>query len=136
VDSVPFTAEVVRGQILPTAAHSLMLHPTQLYSSMNALVLAILTWNYFPYRRRHGEVLLLAWLAYPVTRFCLEILRDEPGQFGTPVTISQWVSLLLFGTGLVFWYILSKRPLRERERPQAAAAPVAAEPQPTRPVPA
>lgn len=111
--SAAYLSEVDRGHIGPDAAHTRLLHPTQLYSAIDGLVLALLTWNYYPFRRRDGEVLLLGWLCYPVTRFCIEFLRgDEPGQFGTRFTISQWVSIVLFATGLIYWYFLSRRPRR------------------------
>jgi len=112
-EGAPFKVQEMAGMLPPGSTRSLPLHPAQLYSSLNGLVLAVLTWNYYPYRRRDGEVLLLGWLIYPITRFVLEIIRgDEPGQFGTVLTISQWVSLVLFSVALVYWYYLSRRPLR------------------------
>ena len=49
----------------------------------------------------------MAWVIYPVTRFILELLRgDEMGQFNTTLTISQWTSLLLFGTGILYCILL------------------------------
>jgi phosphatidylglycerol---prolipoprotein diacylglyceryl transferase len=105
-DSVPYTALVAKGFLSVDAAGSLPLHPTQLYSSVNALVLALLTGTYFKFRRRDGEVLALGLIVYPITRFVLEILRfDEPGRFGTSLTISQWISIgmLLIGLSLAFW---------------------------------
>src|SRR5262245_60527216 len=101
--SVPFDALVTRGFLDENAAHSLPLHPTQLYDSCSALILALLTWAYYPYRRRSGDVLVLGWIAYPINRFMIEFLRsDEPGKFNTSLTIAQWVSLGLFITGAAF----------------------------------
>ena len=109
--SVPFASEVERGLIPATAAHSLVLQPAQLYSSFNALILAVLTWNYFPHRRRNGEVLLVGWLAYPVTRFFLELVRGDELPWGwTPFTISQNVSLGMFSAALIFAAVLYRRP--------------------------
>lgn len=108
--SVPFEIEVNRGQILAQAACSLPLHPTQLYSSLNAGILALLTWHFFPFRRKDGEVLLLGWMIYPVTRICIEFLRgDEGGQLGTMFTISQWVSAGMLVSALLFWGYLSRK---------------------------
>jgi len=99
--SVPDMALVLRGWVLPDAVHSLPLHPTQLYSSVNAMVLAVLAWAWFSRRRFHGEISALALITYAVTRFTLEILRgDELGQFGTRLTISQWISMGLLAAGL------------------------------------
>ncbi|MGE5191734.1 MAG: prolipoprotein diacylglyceryl transferase, partial [Deltaproteobacteria bacterium] len=101
--SVPFEALVARGLLDENARHSLPLHPSQLYDSFSAFLLALLTWAYYPYRRRMGDVLALGWIAYPINRFMIEFLRsDEAGQFGTSLTIAQWVSLGLFATGVAF----------------------------------
>ncbi|HEY3966436.1 MAG TPA: prolipoprotein diacylglyceryl transferase [Planctomycetaceae bacterium] len=108
--SVPFDALVVRGLIDENAACSLPLHPSQLYDATSALLLALLTWAYYPYRRWNGEVVALGWIAYPINRFMIEFLRsDEPGQFGTSLTIAQWVSMGLFASGLGFYLFLQKR---------------------------
>jgi len=58
-------------------------------------------------------------ILYPVGRFLLEVIRtDESGQFGTALTISQWVSIgtILLGFGLLI-YIRSKTPTLAREQP-------------------
>ncbi len=50
-----------------------------------------------------GDVLALGWIAYPINRFMIEFLRsDEAGQFGTSLTIAQWVSLGLLASGVAF----------------------------------
>jgi phosphatidylglycerol:prolipoprotein diacylglycerol transferase len=112
--SPPFETLVHRGFLDEFAAASLPLHPTQIYSSINAILLAILTTVWFRYRRRDGEIIVLALLTYPVTRFVMEFLRnDEPGQFATRFTISQWVSMGLFAAGwvLLFYFKQNPRPL-------------------------
>jgi len=102
-ESVPFNDLVRRGLLDQVAARSLPLHPSQLYDALSGLLLAILTFAYYPWRRRTGEVVAVGWLAYPINRFMIEFLRaDEPGQFGTSLTIAQWVSLGLFAAGVAF----------------------------------
>jgi len=95
---------------LPIPSHSRPSHPTQIYSAINALLLCFFLWQYYPFRRRDGEV--LAWLLtiYPITRFVLEVIRtDEVAVFGTGLSISQNVSvlILMFAAGL-WWYVLSQ----------------------------
>ena len=108
--SVPFEALVARGLLVEDAPHSLPLHPAQLYDALSALLLALLTWAYYPHRRRTGDVLVLGWIAYPINRFMIEFLRsDEGGQFGTSLTIAQWVSLGLLATGIAFCLFLRFR---------------------------
>ena len=85
------------------APHSLPIHPTQLYSSLDALVLLLLLTAYYPVRRRDGEVMGLLMLAYPVTRILIEYLRDDEGVFFAGMTISQNISLLLLLGGALYW---------------------------------
>ncbi|GIX00543.1 MAG: prolipoprotein diacylglyceryl transferase [Pirellulaceae bacterium] len=95
---------------LPAA--SLPVHPSQVYASINAFLLAWLIWNLQPIPRRDGVVFAVAILLYSVSRFLLEAIRsDELGQFGTSLTIAQWISigaLLMALGGLV---LLRKRPV-------------------------
>ena len=113
--SVPFAALVARGFLSPDAAASLPLHPTQLYSVMNAFVLAFLTAMCFRHRRCDGAVLALALIVYPFTRIVIETLRgDEMGQFGTGLTISQLLSCGVMAVGIGLgawcWAFAPKRP--------------------------
>ena len=105
-DSVPWAALEQRGFVLEVSAATYPLHPTQLYSTLNALVLAAITTVYYRYRLGHGSVLALGIMSYALSRSCLEVLRgDEFGQFGTVLTISQWVSVFVFlgGAVLAWW---------------------------------
>lgn len=96
---------------LPTK--SVPVHPTQVYASINALFLTLLGWLLYPIRRRDGVVFATVFTLYPISRFLLEIIRDdEPGQFGTPLTISQWfciATLLLVG---LLWVKILAGPKR------------------------
>lgn len=94
---------------LPPRSHTV--HPVQLYSSASAAALSLLLWCWYPLRRRDGELIAGLLVLYPVSRILEEAVRDdEPGRWGTPLTISQWVSvgLLLVG-GALWWYVL-RRP--------------------------
>jgi phosphatidylglycerol:prolipoprotein diacylglycerol transferase len=108
--SPPWLAERAQGTIPPDALTSLPLHPTQLYSALDGLVLFALLSAYYPLRRRDGEVVGLLWLAYPVTRFLVENLRDDERALVSGFTVAQVVSLILFALGLVFWSSLMRRP--------------------------
>lgn len=105
-DSLPWNAMVFRGFLTEDAVTTMPLHPTQVYSAINGLVLAAVTAVYYRYRRGDGGVVGVALMLYAVTRFCIEILRnDELGQLGTGLTISQLVSLgtFLAGAALAWW---------------------------------
>ena len=110
-DSATFSAMLEKNLVEIHAACTPPLHPTQIYSSIDGFLIAAITAWYFRYRRRNGEVLAVALLIYPVTRFLLELLRaDEAGQLKTTLTTAQLVSITLFVINLGFIYYLSKRP--------------------------
>lgn len=99
--SVPFKAQLQRGFLPEDSTVSLPIHPTQLYSVIDGVLLCLLTLAYYPIRARDGSVVTLALLTYPLTRFFVERLRgDEMGQFGTSLTIAQWISLLMLAGGI------------------------------------
>ena len=131
-NSATFAAMAGRGFLDPAAATTLPLHPTQIYSAVNALILAFLTATYFKYRQRNGAVLALAVCVYPVTRFIIEYLRSdeatviitvrsalfwgrEVAAIATPFTISQLVSLMLLAIGLMFVFWLNRRSVESQE---------------------
>jgi phosphatidylglycerol:prolipoprotein diacylglycerol transferase len=103
---------------------SMALHPTQVYSSINAFLLFGLLSAYYPHRKRDGQVAGLLLVLYPPTRFLIEWLRnDEPLQGFTHMTISQNLSILVFaaGVGLLLW--LRIRPARDAVSPTAQPLP-------------
>ncbi len=114
----PLSFETDAGQAfeLPVSqlARSRPVHPTQIYSSINAALLAWVLWSFYPYRRRDGEVVALLVLLYPITRFLLEVIRiDESAVFGTGLSISQNISVVLFVLALAFWFYLWNQPHRK-----------------------
>jgi phosphatidylglycerol:prolipoprotein diacylglycerol transferase len=86
-------------------------HPAQLYASVNAALLAWLLWAFYPFRRRDGEVFAWLLLLHPLARFLEEAIRsDEPGRFGTALSISQWLSLLIAAGGVALWWYVRRQP--------------------------
>ena len=68
-DSLTFEKLAPEGRILQNPLSTIPLHPTQLYSSFAAFVLAgILAW-YFRRRPFDGAVLAMGWILYPINRF-------------------------------------------------------------------
>jgi phosphatidylglycerol:prolipoprotein diacylglycerol transferase len=98
------------GLIPPLAAHSLAVHPTQLYSALDALfILALLMW-FYPRRRRDGEVMALLMVTYPVLRFANECLRGDEPAILAGLSAAQAISLGLFGAGVATWAYLAGLP--------------------------
>lgn len=108
--SLTYEVQMREGIIQQGAASTTALHPTQIYSSLLAFLLAgILTWLF---RRRpfEGFVVGMMFVLYPVNRFILELIRsDEKGQLGTSLTISQLISIGLFILGITTLVRLSKQ---------------------------
>ncbi|TWU46220.1 Prolipoprotein diacylglyceryl transferase [Rubripirellula tenax] len=82
--------------------------PAQLISSFGALVLCLALCGLSLANLRAGAVMIAGFASYAVLRFIMELIRvDEAGQFGTSLSISQWVSLFVFAfsiVGLVWIY--------------------------------
>ena len=90
---------------------SLPVQPTQLYSSINAFLLCFFLLAFEPFSRHDGMLFALMLTIYPVARFLLEIIRtDESAVFGTGLSISQNISLLLLAAIAVLWYFVLKQP--------------------------
>ena len=107
-----------RGPVtLPKTPHrtrSLPVHPTQIYSSINAFVLCLLLLAYDPFNRRDGALFALMISVYPVSRFLMEMIRtDESSVFGTGLTISQNVSLLMLVCAAGMWFYILRRKVRD-----------------------
>jgi len=121
-DSVPFNALAARGFLHPEALTTFGVHPSQIYSSFNGLVLCLVTSTILRHGPRPGQTMAVALVVYPVTRFLLEILRgDETGQFGTGLTISQCFSLLLLTVGIGFSIWLFRQPTPDSTPPPGTA---------------
>jgi phosphatidylglycerol:prolipoprotein diacylglycerol transferase len=119
--------ETARGRKVTIPAvdpppRSLPVHPTQLYSAVNAALLASVLWLVYPFRRSDGEVGALLMILYSAGRFLLEVLRtDEHAVFGTGLTISQNVSIVIFMVGVSLLAFLRSRPPRRAFPPENPA---------------
>ena len=85
---------------------SLPVHPSQIYSAIDSFLLCLLILCLQPWVTRDGQAFLIAVALHAVARFTLELIRsDEAGQFGTSLTIAQWISIaagLTAVAGLIF----------------------------------
>jgi phosphatidylglycerol:prolipoprotein diacylglycerol transferase len=106
--------EVTRGEY-----RCLAVHPTQLYSSLNAFVLCAviyLFWAKFG-RQKPGYTLSLMLILYGLTRFFLEYLRDDnPFEYswwavykGGTVSQNIGIYMVVVGTVLLIMFVI-RRP--------------------------
>ena len=83
---------------------SMPVHPSQIYAAVSGLILCVWTLLFSTLANRTGVVIGVGLIAYGVQRIIEEIIRvDEAGQFGTSLSIAQWISIggIVLGVGLV-----------------------------------
>ena len=98
-------------QEMARRSRSLTIHPTQIYSTLNALLIAAVCLAYITLRRSAGQVFALMLILYSVGRFTLETIRIEPpvpllGIGGTEslgLSYSMWTALFTFAAGVLLW---------------------------------
>ncbi len=112
--------EKEREEVTQGKYKCLAVHPTQLYSSLNAFVLCgviYFFWLKFG-RRRPGCTLSLMLIFYGVTRFFLEFIRDDnPFEYGWWAiykggTVSQNIGIYMVIMGVVLLAIFAMRKLK------------------------
>jgi phosphatidylglycerol---prolipoprotein diacylglyceryl transferase len=124
-DSPPWLDQAARNLLPAMPADggrpwSLPVHPAQLYAAVDALILAVLAClaTGTPLGRRDGQVFALVLTLHPISRLLLEAIRiDEPPALGTPLSISQLVSLALLGLAAALWWWTSRQPPRPDPEP-------------------
>ncbi|MCC6507888.1 MAG: prolipoprotein diacylglyceryl transferase [Pirellulaceae bacterium] len=90
---------------------SLPVHPSQIYSAIDSLLLCCLILSLQPWVRHDGQAFFSAVLLHGIARFTLEFIRsDESGKFGTALTISQWISIAGVTLAIVGFLITLRRP--------------------------
>ena len=76
-------------------------HPSQIYASIGALLLFFWMMALSPFLQKTGSMFATGLIAYGFVRILEEYIRvDEAGQFGTELSISQWISLLGIALGI------------------------------------
>ncbi len=98
----------------PFPERSRPVHPAQLYSAIDALLLCLLLLAVEPYLKYDGQLFALGLGLHAVSRFLLEIIRiDESAVFGTGLSISQNISLGMLAVALVLGVWFTR--LRQRQ---------------------
>jgi len=111
--------QVNDGLLDETAAHSLSIHPTQIYASIAAGLTAAFLYAYWPRRKFDGQIISLMLIMVGSTRFFEEMLRnDEPAAFpeiSNWLTIAQWLAMgiVALGFGMLLWFSSRRQALRE-----------------------
>jgi prolipoprotein diacylglyceryltransferase len=94
-------------------------HPTQLYDSALSLLLYVALAQLYRRKPFHGSVFAAYLFGYAITRSISELFRgDYPHLYFGWATPAHLLSVPIFITGLVLWFVLSRY---ERTQPDAAA---------------
>jgi phosphatidylglycerol:prolipoprotein diacylglycerol transferase len=102
---------------------SLPVHPTQIYESGAAFLLAGLGIFYTHERKRYdGHVFVIFLAGYGLLRFVIEFLRSDErgGAFG--LSTSQWIGLFVMGAAVFLHRYLSRRAAALPARAAASAS--------------
>jgi len=102
VGSLPYQFHIEQGLVTVADAHSLPVHPTQLYEAgYNLLIFGVLTWV-LRHRRRPGDVGWTYLLLYGSCRFVNEFFRGDhqPLEFAGGLTMFQLISAAAAAAGL------------------------------------
>lgn len=108
--SPAWEAQVKEGIIAQTAEVSKAVHPSQLYATAAAVGIFFLLSRIWRTNKVPGRVLAWFLLVYPIYRFLAELTRGDEAHDWFGLTISQFISVCMFAVGLVYLYILSRRP--------------------------
>jgi phosphatidylglycerol---prolipoprotein diacylglyceryl transferase len=88
------------------------LHPTQIYESVSMLLVMFLLLAYYPLRRQPGAVMVLLIFCYGAHRFVNEMLRTDTPPVAFGLTLSQNISILMIGVGIVLALWLRIKTIR------------------------
>ncbi|MDI6704043.1 MAG: prolipoprotein diacylglyceryl transferase [bacterium] len=84
------------------------IHPTQIYSSLNGLILLFLLTRIYQIKRFSGQVFCAFLLLYSITRGLLEFLRADQEILLLNLTLTQIFCIFLF-VGAMIWYCILAR---------------------------
>lgn len=98
-------------------------HPAQLYSTFNSLLIAAILIAYFTIPHVPGRVFAMMLMLEGATRFILEMLRVEPPVLG-PLSFSMVISATLLWIG-VAWWIFTADKKSQHETPDTSPQPAA-----------
>ncbi|MGR3295793.1 MAG: prolipoprotein diacylglyceryl transferase, partial [Candidatus Bathyanammoxibius sp.] len=91
---------------------SFPVYPTQIYSALGAFALFLILSNVYAYKKRDGEIFLLALIIYAPMRFYWEILRDDSAPVLGGLTVSQVIGIPVF-LGALALFISGRRRLEK-----------------------
>lgn len=88
------------------------IHPTQIYLSINSLVIFGLLMLLYKKKRFHGQITTLYLMFYTFTRFFIEYVRGDRGRgyvIEDILSTSQFLGILIFAGAATMLFLLARR---------------------------
>ena len=125
----PTTAGYLRsefGVAIPSAIADdqlLRVHPTQLYETALALVIAWIGWRLLrgPWGTQRGRTAIAVFAGLAIERFLVEFVRAKDDRFLAGLTLAQAISLVILLLLAALW--AGRRRVWNRDAPRAVADP-------------
>jgi phosphatidylglycerol:prolipoprotein diacylglycerol transferase len=97
---------------------SLPIHPTELYSSITAALIAFVLSAVYWRRTRDGQVVCALFVMQPLARWLIEVIRADNPVDTMGFTVSQFLAICMTAAGLIGFWVLRRLPPRSpRARP-------------------
>ena len=91
---------------------SLPVHPTQLYSTVTAGLIALLLSAVYWRRKRDGQVICTLLMIEPISRYLIELIRDDNPLDTLGFTVSQFIAIVITGSGVAGLLLMRRLPAR------------------------
>lgn len=96
------------GVIFP--GHFVKVHPTQLYSAVLLLLIFVFLFVFEKNKKFHGQIFCFYLILYGAMRFLVEFLRTGSTVVIINLGVFQWISVILFCTGIFLYKYVQKQP--------------------------
>lgn len=101
------------GVIFPPSAESIApvgisVYPTQLFESGAEFLIFFILFSFRKQKKFDGQILVLYLVLYSIARFSIDFLRGDTDRY-LGFTSAQYVSMILFSLGIIFWIVRSKK---------------------------
>jgi len=115
-DTLPWSINFPFDQasVIPNNLVHQPIHPTQIYMSLNALLIFIITMYFLRKRKFNGQVFALGIALYALTRSFIEFFRGDADEriFIGPLSTSQWISAGAFCFAITLYLVMKNRAMQ------------------------
>lgn len=123
IHSIPFSHQLVEGQVAIGEAFTLPVYPVQLYEAAGNLLLFAFLFFWLRHRVRFdGQIILAYAIFYGILRFALEFLRADPRGHWLALSTSQWICIPVVAVAAaLYWHRARHAPALAPGSPSGGA---------------